>query len=122
MQYLFLIYGTEADMTGPPTDPEEFEAYMAPWAEYNAALTEAGVLLGANSLQRTKTATTVSAASGKVVATDGPFAETKEQLGGYYLVECATREEALAWASKCPGTQYGKVEMRPVMDLTGPKG
>ncbi|MCB9594998.1 MAG: YciI family protein [Sandaracinaceae bacterium] len=120
MQYLFLLYSPEAGMPPAPTDPAEFEAWMSPWAEYGAALQEAGVMLGANALMPTSTATTVTAASGKTVITDGPFAETKEQLGGYYLVECATLEEAQGWAAKCPGALYGRVEVRPIMDLSGP--
>lgn len=117
MQYLFLLYGAEAGAPEPPKDPKEFEAYMAPWVEYNALLEEAGAMRGGNALQPTTTATTIELKNGNPNFTDGPFAETKEQLGGYYLVECANLDEALALAAKCPAVYHGSVEVRPIMDL-----
>lgn len=117
MQYLFLLYGAEAGSPEPPTDPKEFEAYMAPWVEYDAVLKKAGAMLGGNALQPTSTATTVELQNGSASFTDGPFAETKEQLGGYYLIECANLDEALALAAKCPAVHHGRVEVRPIMDL-----
>lgn len=117
MQYLFLLYGAEAGSPEPPQDPKELEAYMAPWIEYNAVLQKAGAMLGGNALQPTSTATTVEMKNGNASFTDGPFAETKEQLGGYYLIECANLDEALALAAKCPAAQHGRVEVRPIMDL-----
>jgi hypothetical protein len=115
MQYLFLIYGDESKMT-PPKNPAEGIVMTAPWLEYTEALKTAGVYQAGAPLQPTSTATTVAAVAGKPepVFTDGPFAETKEQLGGYYLVDCKNLDEALAWAAKCPGVRYGKVEVRPV--------
>jgi hypothetical protein len=88
---------------------------MEPWVSYGAAMEKAGVFVAGDALQPTSTATTLSSKGGpEHVYTDGPFAETKEQLGGYYLVNCKDLDEALAWAAKCPGVQYGKVEVRPV--------
>jgi hypothetical protein len=117
MHYLLLIYSNEAAMPAPPTDPAEMAAYMKPWDDYTEAVQQAGVLLGANALQPTLTATTVSATGGEVVFTDGPFAETKEQLGGYYLLDCADLDSALDWAAKCPAVHAGRVEVRPVMNF-----
>jgi hypothetical protein len=117
MQYLFLLYSAEAGTPEPPKDPKELEAYMAPWGEYHAVLQKAGAMLGGNALQPTSTATTVELKDGKASFTDGPFAETKEQLGGYYLIDCANLDEALALAAKCPGVHHGRVEVRPIMDL-----
>jgi hypothetical protein len=118
MHYLFLIYGIESQMT-PPKTPAEGAAMMAPWLDYTQALKGAGVYLGGNPLQPTSTATTVSQPAGKTepVFTDGPFAETKEQLGGYYLVDCKNLDDALAWAAKCPGVRFGRVEVRPVASM-----
>lgn len=79
-------------------------------------LKDAGVLVAGEALQPSSTATTVSASgeSREPVFTDGPFVETKEQLGGYYLIDCKNLDGALAWAAKCPGVQFGKVEVRPI--------
>ncbi len=117
MQYLILIYGEESKQSEPPSDPAELAAYMAPWMTYNSELKEAGVYLGGNALQNTSTATTIRVAASKPVFTDGPFAETKEQLGGYYLIECDNLDEALAWGAKCPGVHYGSIEVRPLMSF-----
>jgi hypothetical protein len=90
---------------------------MKAWDEYTREVTEAGAFLGGEGLQPSATATTVKidAAGGAPVVTDGPFAETKEQLGGFYLLECGNLDEALAWARKIP-MPGGTVEVRPVMD------
>jgi len=118
MHYLLLIYSNEADAPPPPATPAEAEAYMAPWMEYTENLKTAGVYLGGDALQPTATATTITAV-GKTepVFTDGPFAETREQLGGYYLLDCKDLDEALAWGAKCPIVNYGKLEVRPVMSF-----
>ena len=120
MQYLFLLYSDETKNPEPPTDPVAFAEWMAPWAAYNAALVAAGVMRGGNALMPTGSATTLSRAAGAVVTTDGPFAETAEQLGGYYLVECDSLDEALKWAQRCPMIHYGKVEVRPIMPTDPP--
>jgi hypothetical protein len=117
MQYMFLIYSDESQMPDPPTDPAGVAAMMEPWLAYNRALQEAGVFVAGDALQPTSTATTVTATRGAPVFTDGPFAETREQLGGYYLVDCADLDQAMHWAAKCPGTAFGRVEVRPVMNV-----
>jgi hypothetical protein len=116
MHYLVLIYGVEPPAPPPPS---EAAAYMKPWLDYTNALKTAGVYVGGNALQSVASATTISRAKGAAepVFTDGPFADTKEQLGGYYLLDCKNLDDALAWASKCPGVNNGKVEVRPVLEL-----
>ena len=119
-QYLALIYGPADDQLGsdPSTfDPEEMQEYF----EFGEAAGAAGVIVNGEALQSTETATTVSVLGGKggeVVTTDGPFAETKEILGGYYLLNCKDLDEALSWAARIPGAwRGGKVEVRPVVDF-----
>jgi len=115
-QYLALIYGP-ADQQG--SSPEDFQGdVMADYMEFGEAASAAGVVAGGNALQSTDTATTVSVLGGKggeIVTTDGPFAETKEVLGGYYLLDCADLDEAISWAARIPGAWHGKVEVRPVV-------
>ncbi|MFV0260446.1 MAG: YciI family protein [Acidimicrobiales bacterium] len=110
MQYLMLYY---SDPTGPTGGDGEMEAWFAMAAE----MTEAKVSVDGAPLHPADTATTVRIRDGKTVPTDGPFAETKEVLGGYDLIEVANLDEAIAWAAKAPVAQYGSVEVRPVMDL-----
>ncbi len=113
MQYLILIYGDEkawARMT-----KQDQEKMFADHMAYAQAMGEAGVMRGGNELAPIATATTLRLVNGKTVTTDGPFAETKEQLGGYYLIDCANLDEALQWASKCPGIRSGSIEVRPVI-------
>lgn len=119
-QYLALIYGPDDQQALRPEDyrPGELDDY----AEFGQAANEAGVARGGAALQSTETATTVTVLGGKggeVVSTDGPFAETKEVLGGYYLLECTDLDEAISWAARIPGAWLGKVEVRPVMDFGG---
>jgi hypothetical protein len=113
MQYLLTIYIDESavDAVPPEQGVKVTEAYEALTAE----LKQAGVFLGGEGLQRTSTATTVRVRDGEPLLTDGPFAETREQLGGYYLVECADLDEAIGWAAKIPGAAWGAVEVRPVL-------
>jgi hypothetical protein len=114
MKYLLTIYGEEsnwAHMT-PEDGAKEMKAYGA----FGRAAEEAGVLVGGEGLQPTSAATTVRVHNGDRMVTDGPFAETKEQLGGYYLVDCKDLDQAIEWAAKIPGAQHGSVEVRPVMD------
>jgi len=118
-EYLALIYGHEgnADAGVADFDPEE----MAEYNEFGEAAGAAGVVVGGNALQPTSTATTVSVLGGKggeVITVDGPFAETKEVLGGYYLLTCKDLDEALSWAARIPGAwRGGKIEVRPVVDF-----
>jgi len=115
MQYLLLIYGNEAAMLNAPKEAtnQMYGAYMA----YSEAMKKAGALVGGNRLQPTSAATTVRAPGGKASVLNGPFAETKEQLGGYYLIEAPDLDAALAWAKRCPGAQHGSIEVRPVWEM-----
>ena len=112
MQYLLLIYGNEAAMLKAPKEASSqmHGAYMA----YTEAMKKAGVLVGGNRLQPTSAATTVRAPGGKKSVLNGPFAETKEQLGGYYLIEAPDLDAALSWAARCPGAAHGSMEVRPI--------
>jgi hypothetical protein len=119
MNYLLLIYGDEAAMEsyGANATPEERDDQVKVWYDYGDWLTEKGWYVAGDALQVTSTATTVRAPDGKPVVTDGPFAETKEQLGGYYLLEVANLDEAIEAAARCPGASFGTIELRPVQDF-----
>jgi hypothetical protein len=114
MKYLLTIYADESGW-GDVT-PEQGAAVMEEYGAFGQQATEAGVLLGGEGLQPTATATTIRVRDGERVVSDGPFAETKEQLGGFYLLDCANLDEAIGWAEKIPGARSGSVEVRPVMD------
>ena len=118
MQYMLLIYSTERDFA-TMTEAQLGEVLNA-YNAYTAGLKASGCYIAGDALKPTQTATTVRVRGGKALSTDGPFAETKEQLGGYYLLECKTLDEAIHHASKCPGALDGSIEVRPVMDY--PKG
>lgn len=116
MLYLALIYTEEQE---PSTvDPKQIAEISS---QYNA-LTEqarnAGVMVAGEALQPTTTATTVHVEGDKTITTDGPFAETREALGGFYLFECKDLDDAIEWAAKIPGARFGHIEVRPVLDLT----
>ena len=113
MQYLLLIHDEEGVWENMPEEQrhEIYGQYMT----YTNELRESGALVGANQLQPTATATTVRVRDGEQVVTDGPFAETKEQLGGYYLIEVESVDEAIEWAAKIPSAQLGSIEVRPVV-------
>ena len=89
---------------------------MAAFGAFHEEITAAGVCQGSERLQPTHTATTVRVRDGKVASTDGPFAETKEQMGGYYLIDVANLDEAVAWAQKIPTATYGSIEVRPIWE------
>jgi hypothetical protein len=114
MQYLLLIYSDEKRWEH--LSEEERGPRLQEWFAYTDELREAGALVAGDALQPTSTATTVQYKEGETLTTDGPFAETKEQLGGYYLLECGSIEEALEWAAKVPAANTGSVEVRQVMD------
>jgi hypothetical protein len=116
MKYLLLLY-SEPDAGPAPGTPEQ-AAEMQEWWAYTDALQTAGVLLGGEALQGTGTATTLTSRTGSVVSTDGPFAETKEVLGGFYLIDAENLDAAMKWAERCPIMTYGSVEIRPVMELS----
>jgi hypothetical protein len=115
MKYLLLIYSDEKADTN--MSKEEMDAWMGEYWAYTEAMQKAEVSLGGDALQPTATATTVRVKDGKKVTTHGPFAETKEQLGGYYLLNCNNLDEAIDWAAKCPGARVGSIEVRPVMEF-----
>ncbi len=112
MQYLLLLYSNEASWQ--KFSPAEHERAVAAYYAYTEALAEAGVLQGKNRLQPSSTATTVRVADGKSQVLDGPYADSKEQLGGYYLIDVPDLDAAIAWAARCPGASHGIIEVRPV--------
>ncbi len=113
MQYMLLIYDVESDWGARSED--ERGSIMQEYFGFTRELREAGAMVAGAPLQPTATATTVRARDGERLVTDGPFAETKEQLGGFYLIDVESEEEALAWAAKMPSLPHGSVEVRPVM-------
>lgn len=118
MQYLLLIYGDEKAMND--TSKEAMDAMMGEYNAYTKDIQKSGVMRAGDALHPTSSATTVRVQNGKTVTTHGPFAETKEQLGGYYLVDCKNLDEAIEWAAKCPGARGGSIEVRPVVDFSQP--
>jgi hypothetical protein len=110
-QYLLLIYGDPADAPAP----EQQAAMMPEWSAYTERLGESGAMRGGNALESAETATTVRVRDGETIVSDGPYAETKEILGGYYLIEVPDLDTALGWAAKMPNISYGSVEVRPVV-------
>ena len=114
MKYLLTIYTDEsgfADVT-----PQDVQQLMAAYEAFGREVTEAGAMLGGEGLQPSATATTVQVRDGETITSDGPFADTREQLGGYYLLDCRDLDEAIGWAAKIPGARNGTIEVRPVMD------
>ncbi len=109
MQFLALIYSTEG------ADDVDWETLIQQYGEFGQRAEAAGVMVGGNALQPISTATSVQLRDGKKVVTDGPFAETKEQLGGYYLLDCKDLDEAVEWASQIPTARYGSIEVRPIV-------
>ena len=112
MKYMLLMYGSESEM--PKYTPEEFKAIAQTWQAYNKELEAAGVLLSTNGLSPAANATTVRVRNGKTLTTDGPFAETHEQLAGFYLLNCKDLDEAIGWAARIPSATYGSIEVRPL--------
>lgn len=113
MQYLLLIYSAEAAEPKPGTP--EFNAHLQAYGEYTKEVQEKGLMQGANALDSVSTATTVRVRGGKTETTDGPFAETKETLGGYYLLDCKDLDQAIEYAAKIPSAKLGAIEIRPVV-------
>jgi hypothetical protein len=116
MKYLLMIYGDES--ASAKQSIEEQRNVMGAYFGFTEAVRNAGAYQGGEALHPTATATTVRVTDGKTITTDGPFAETKEQIGGYYLLECKNLDEAIQWASKVPGAAHGSVEIRPVVDFS----
>jgi hypothetical protein len=117
MQYLLLIYQNEADRTMADAAVREM---TSAYREYTESIAASGNYKGGNALQSTKTATTVRVRNGKRQTTDGPFAETREQLAGYYLVEASDLDEAISLAARIPGAASGSVEVRPIQEFAAP--
>jgi hypothetical protein len=115
MQYLLLIYGQEEAMASAPK--EAVTQMSAAYAAYTEAMKKAGVLRGGERLHPSSDATTVRASNGKAQVLNGPYAETKEQLGGYYMIEAPDLDAALVWAKRCPGAQHGAIEVRPIWPM-----
>ncbi|MEM9701224.1 MAG: YciI family protein [Planctomycetota bacterium] len=114
MKYAVLIYESPEQLARDPQDPES-AAYWGAYAAYTEALVKADVMAGGEGLEPPHTAATVRLKDGAPVVQDGPFADTHEQLGGFYLIEAEDRDAALAWAARCPAADGGAVEVRPVM-------
>ncbi len=117
MKYLLALFGDETGWDD--VSPEDMKAGMEPWNRFEHEVAGAGAKLAGEGLQPSATATTIKVGEGdERLVTDGPFAETKEQLGGFYLLECEDLDEALEWARKVPLRPGGSIEVRPVMDYT----
>jgi hypothetical protein len=114
MRYLLLIYGPE--QTEQPS-PEEQAAVMQAYDVFTRSVKERGAYLGGEALEPTPTATTVRVRDDQTLTTDGPFAETKEALGGYYLLEAKDLDEAIEYAAAIPGATFGSIEVRPIREL-----
>lgn len=117
MRYLLTIYENEKRMTVPPNGEAERDM-NAEYFAFTKSIQKSGNYVGGEALQPTATATTVRIRDGKRLTTDGPFAETKEQLGGFYLIEAENLDQAIAIASRIPGAKTGCVEVRPVVNFT----
>ncbi len=113
MKYALTIYGDESAAAN--ASPEDMQAVTQAYWALTQEMQDAGVYVGGEGLYPTPTATTVRVRDDERSVTDGPFAETKEQLGGFFLVDCKDLDEAIEWAAKIPGAQNGSVEVRPVM-------
>jgi hypothetical protein len=113
MEYMILIYGDEKQFAAM-ADTGAAQQVYAQYEKYTADLTAAGVIRGGAELKPTSLATTVRLRNGKTLLTDGPFAETKEQLGGYYLIDVPNLDEATKWAARCPSAAWGSIELRPL--------
>ena len=116
MKYLCLIYNQEKNLAG--FSKEQWASLKAEYFAYTGSIKESGHHLGGSSLQPTGTARTVRVRDGKISATDGPFAETNEQLGGYYLIEARDLNDAIQVASRIPSARMGSIEVRPIMEFT----
>lgn len=115
MRYLCLIY--EDEKNNMNMSEQEMGQLMAAYESYTKELEASGNMLGGEALQPTTTATTVQVRNRETLTTDGPFAETKEQLGGFYMIQAKDLDEAIAWASKIPSAATGSVEVRPIMEF-----
>ena len=120
MQYLLLIY-TDQNAVLAQT-PEETGSILAAYGAFIKAMGDAGVNLGGQRLRPTSTAATVRVKNGKTQVLNGPYAEIKEQLGGYFLIDAPDLDAAISWAARCPSAQYGAVEVRPIWEMSAAQG
>ena len=119
MRYAILIYDENTANPSPtPPDPAEWAKVTEAYGAYSKMLTDSGAFIAGDALQPNPTATTIRSKDGQAVMTDGPFAETKEGLGGFYIVEARDLDHALELGKACPGLWYGAIEVRPVWDTT----
>ena len=114
MEYMMLIYEGENERAAR-NDPQRVEAYRGSWTAYVQALAQSGIMKSGNGLQPPETATTVRLRDGRRHVQDGPYADSKEQLGGYFILDVPDLDVALDWAARCPAAPDGSVEIRPVM-------
>jgi len=115
MKYILLIYSS--DQAWAALTPAQLQAVMGQYGTFTQSIRSSGQMLGGDKLEPASTATTVRVRDGKTLTTDGPFAETKEQLGGFYLIEAKDLDEAIAIAARIPGAGYGSVEVRPISEM-----
>ena len=115
MKYMLLIHTPEAFYKS--ASKADIEKTMAAYGAYTEAMKKAGVMIAGDRLQPVATATTVRVANGKSTVLDGPYAETKEQLGGYYIIDVPDLDAALSWAARCPGASTGAIEVRPIWSM-----
>jgi hypothetical protein len=114
MQFMLMFFDTAEHQT-PPQDAAGAQAYMGAWGAYIGAMRASGIVVSGNGLQARTTATTLRLRDGKRQVQDGPYADTKEQIGGFYVVEVPDLDTALEWAARCPVAATGSVEVRPVL-------
>ena len=117
MKYMLLIYGEEQAMLA--TTPNDGSGMSPDYAAFNAALIKAGAMLGGERLRPSTTATSVRVRNGRSEVIDGPYAETREQFGGFYMIEAPDLDQAIAWAAKCPAAEHGTIEVRPIWPTRG---
>lgn len=115
MQYMLLIYQNEAAMQ--QLRQQDMGALMGAYGAYTKAMVDAGVFKAGDRLDRAANGTTVRTENGKTKVLNGPYAEAKEQLGGYYIIECKDLDAALGWAARCPNAQHGVMEVRPILSM-----
>jgi hypothetical protein len=115
MKYMLMIYGNEAGLQ--KASKADIDRMHAAYGAYTEALKKAGVILGGDRLRPSSAATTVRVSDGKTQVQNGPYAETKEQLAGYYMIDVPDLDAALSWAARCPGANYGAMEVRPLWPL-----
>jgi hypothetical protein len=116
MKYMLLLYANQAEMPqiSPTETPEAYQSFVRDWYAFESDAKAAGVYVTFTGLNPVSDATSVRVRDGKTLVSDGPFAETHEQLGGAYVFDCKDLDEAIAWAARIPGAQYGTIEVRPL--------